>query len=80
MYSTWQRRRIKSADYGDVWRNPRSVNVLHALSVILNNMSDYWGCPKCGHATLRVEDKNGRYDVATCEYDKCDYFDGGVPE
>ena len=45
-----------------------------------NNMSDYWGCPKCGHLTLRIEDKNGRCDVATCEYDNCDYFDEGVPE
>jgi len=43
-------------------------------------MSDYWGCPKCGHLTLRIEDKDGRVNVSTCEYDKCDYFDKGVPE
>lgn len=43
-------------------------------------MSDYWGCPKCGHLTLRIEDKNGRVNVSTCEHDKCDYFDKGVPE
>ena len=47
---------------------------------MLINMSDYWGCPKCGQATLRYEDKNGYVNVATCEYDHCDYFDEGVPE
>lgn len=45
-----------------------------------NTVSDYWGCPKCGNLTLRFEDKNGRVNVATCDYDKCDYFDEGVPE
>jgi hypothetical protein len=43
-------------------------------------VSDYWGCPKCGNLTLRLEDKDGHCDVATCEYDQCDYFDEGVPE
>ena len=47
---------------------------------MLMNMSDYWGCPKCGQATLRYEDKNCYVNVATCEYDHCDYFDEGVPE
>lgn len=43
-------------------------------------VSDYWGCPECGHLTLRLEDKDGHCDVATCEYDQCGYFDEGVPE
>lgn len=43
-------------------------------------MSDYWGCPKCGHATLRYEDKDGYVNISTCEYDKCDYFDAGIVE
>ena len=47
---------------------------------ILSNMTMYWGCPKCGHLTLRFEDKNGYNDVATCEYNKCDYYDEGIPE
>jgi hypothetical protein len=42
-------------------------------------VSNYWGCPKCGNLTLRLEDKDGHCDVATCEYDQCDYFDEGVP-
>lgn len=29
---------------------------------------------------MRYEDKNGRVNVATCEYDQCNYFDEGVPE
>lgn len=44
------------------------------------SMSDYWGCPKCGNLTMRIEDADGRVDVKTCEYDLCDYFDPGVPE
>lgn len=43
-------------------------------------MSDYWGCPKCGHATLRYEDKDGYVNISTCGYDKCDYFDAGIVE
>jgi hypothetical protein len=43
-------------------------------------VSNYWGCPECGHLTLRLEDKDGHCDVATCEYDQCGYFDEGVPE
>jgi len=50
------------------------------FEIVSDDFSDYWGCPKCGNLTLRLEDKNGRCDVATCEYDKCDYFDEGVPE
>ena len=46
----------------------------------LSEMSDYWGCPKCRNLTLRYEDKDGHVNVATCEYDECDYFDAGVPE
>gem|GEM_PF-4756116 len=46
----------------------------------MSDWSDYWGCPKCGNLTLRFEDKDGRCDVATCEYDQCDYFDEGTPE
>lgn len=43
-------------------------------------LSDYWGCPQCGNLTVRIEDKDGYLDVATCEYDKCDYADPGVPD
>jgi hypothetical protein len=57
----------------------RSASHAH-LACTFDTVTDYWGCPKCGNLTMRFEDKDGRVNVATCEYEKCDYFDEGVPE
>lgn len=37
------------------------------------DMSDLWGCPKCGHLTVTLEETAAGYDVATCNYGPCDY-------